>query len=565
MSFCLPKIEVEKFISALKDGRIDPAKLADMTSEERRTFFTDLVGKDDAREVNAQFESKLLLKNQQAGMINWAKSITGIKESVRRDIIYKIEKMDKVLNPKDEQSFLEDLAAKKLGTDVSFEEAQKIAEMSKQVTEAKANLTSENRLDFGAKKVALMNYVNELKLSGSETTLQGLKEDFKSAPVSTAVQGVSKLAGFAKGIKASLDDSAIFRQGWRTLFTNPSIWADNAFKSFTDIATQVGRTAADDRIMNEVKADIFSRPNSLDGTYKKMKLDIGTGEEAYPTTLPERIPLFGRLYKASEVAYQGFLYRMRADIADKLVDIAKQNGVDMTDDFQVRSMGKLINSLTGRGSLGAFEKVGKSVNTLFFSPKSVKASFDFLTLHAADKMSTFARKQAAMNLLKVASGMAVILGIAKAIQPQSVELDPRSADFGKIRIKDTRFDVSGGMGSLITLAARLLENSSKSSTSGNVSQLNSGKFGAATSQDVFFDFLSNKLSPAASVVKEIANRKDFNGNPVTVQGEASNLLMPLPVTNIQELLNNPNSAPFLISEIADSLGIVTNTYSPKKK
>jgi hypothetical protein len=561
--FCLPIEQTKKFVQALKDGVIDPAKLGDMASAERRTFFEKLVGAEDAQAVNALFESKLLLKNQQQGMINWAKQVTGIKEAVRRDIIAKIEKMEKILSPAEEKAFLQDLASTKLGTDISFEEAQKIAELSKQVTDAKVNLTEENRLDYGAKRVELENYVNELKLSNKESSVKETIGNLKKSPLQGSVQLASDIAGFAKGIKASLDNSAIFRQGWKTVFTNPTIWAKRAAESFANIAKQLGKKPSDDSVMNGIKADIYSRPNAVDGTYQKMKLDIGMGEEAFPTSLPQKIPLFGRLYKASQTAYEGFLYRMRADIADKYIKIAKENGVDLTDPLQLESIGRLTNSLTGRGNLGSFEKVGKQINTIFFSPKNVKASFDFLTLHAADKMSTFARKQAAVNLLKVVTGIAAILATAKALNPDSVELDPRSADFGKIKIGDTRFDVSGGMSSMVTLAARLIANSSKSSTTGKVTKFGEG-YKPTTRVDVFQDYFLNKLSPAASVVKELAAGKDFDGNKPTILKEAKNLLAPLPITNAVEILNAPNGANPLLTIIADALGISTNTYSKKK-
>ncbi len=571
MGFCLPIEQTKKFIQALKDGVIDPGKLATLDSAGRHEFFSKLVGEGDAREVNALFESKLLLKNQQTGMIAWAKKIAGISEATRTDIISKIGRMDRILNETDQKSFLRDLASKRLGTEVTFEEAKKITELSKLISEAKSKLDANEpigsaaRLDYGAKKVALLNYVNELKLSNTETGIKAGVKGIVKNPIRGTAEAISKLAGIAKGIKASLDDSAIFRQGWKTVFTNPKIWAENAVKSFADIAKQLGKSPLNNEVMDGIKADVYSRPNAIDNTYQKMKLDIGTGEEAYPASIPEKIPLFGRLYKASEVAYNGFLMRMRADIADKYIRIAKENGVDLTDPLQMRSIGLLTNSLTGRGSLGSFERVGKQVNTVFFSPKSAKASFDFLTLHAADNMSTFARKQAAINLLKVASGTAVIMGVAMAINPKSVELDPRSSDFGKIRIGNTRFDISGGMSSVITLAARLLTLSSKSTVTGKVTSLNSGKFGSQTGVDVFTNFLENKLSPAASVVKDLMKGQDFQGNKPTLAGETSNLLTPLPITNVQELMNTPNSANTLIAAMADALGIVTNSYAPKKK
>lgn len=558
MAFCLlPKL-VEKFKQGLKDGTIDPVKMKEMTSEERHNFLADIVGKENAKEVNALFESKLLLKDQQKGMINWAKQSLGMKAEVRKDIISRIEKMDKVLNPAEEKAFLNDLADKRLGTDVTFEEAKQLTEFSKKLVESKANLKesepagSPARLEYGANKIALQNYVKELKLSNNQTKLSAYLNPIKL---------VKEIAATSKGIKASLDNSAIFRQGWKTLFTNPQIWARNAAESFVNIAKQLGRKATDDFVMNGIKAEIASRPNAVNGTYDKMKLDIGNLEEAFPTTLPEKIPLFGRLYKASETAYTGFLYKMRADIADKMIEIAKKNGVNVGNKEELQSIGNLVNSLTGRGNLGAFEKVGKEVNTIFFSPKMLKSNIDFLTAHQFQKgVTPFVRKQAALNLLKVIAGTAVILGTAKALDPNSVELDSRSSDFGKIKVGKTRFDVSGGMSSIITLASRLVLNSSKSTKSHKIIKLNSNKFGSQTSMDVVSNFLQNKLSPVGSLIKNIANRRDFAGKKITVQGEAVNLLAPLPITNAIELLTTEGGANALIGIIADALGISTNTY-----
>lgn len=570
--FCLPKEFAGKFLSALKDGTIQPEKLINMSSEERRSFLADVVGKDDAREVNALLESKLLLQDQKRGMVSWAKKVSGITEPVRRDMIARIEKMDRILDAADQHSFLEDLAAKKLGTDITFEEAKTVASLSNKITQAKAAIKpgdpvgSPARLDFGAKYVALQNYMHELKLSNAKPTLKETLETAKTSPRRAVIDSLSKLGGVAKGLKASFDNSFGGRQGFKAIFTNPTEWARNFVQSFGYIAKQLGRSANDNTVMDAIKADIFSRPNALDGTYRNMKLDVGLDtEEAYPSALPEKIPGIGRLYKASEVAYNGMAIRLRADIADQVLKVADNNGVDLTDKLQIESLGKLVNSLTGRGHLGSLEKVGKTVNTLFFSPKSLKASFDFLTLHATDEMSAYSRMQAAKNLLKVSAGIAVIMGIAKALDPKSVETDPRSADFGKIRVGDTRFDISGGMLSIATLASRLATMSTKSSTTGKVSPLNSGKFGAQNGWDVLSTFATNKASPLAGTVLDLLKGQDHNGNKPTVVGEASNLLMPLPITNVQELMSNPNSANVLVAEMADAIGFVTNTYSPKPK
>lgn len=296
----------------------------------------------------------------------------------------------------------------------------------------------------------------------------------------------------------------------------------------------------------------------------KAKLAVGNLEEAFPTTLPEKIPLFGRAYKASEVAYTTFVQKTRADVFDKYLQIAEKSGVNTNDPKELESIGRLVNSLTGRGNIGKLEPIADSVNSVFFSPRFVKSNIDTLTqVVTGGKGSNFVRKQAAVNLVKIISGTASILAVANALKPGSVELDPRSSDFGKIRIGDTRFDVTGGSGSLLTLAARVAEQSSKSSTTGKVTVLGSGAFGAKTGLDVVTNFFENKLSPAAGIVRDILKGQDFNGNKVTASNEIKNAFTPMGVQTFMEAKSDPNSANLLATLLADGLGISANTYAPQ--
>ena len=118
-TFCLTSDKVLAFKKGLKNREIDPQKLMNMTSEERRSFIAKFVGQDNAKDVNSLFESKLLLKNQKAGMISWAKRVAGITPEVRRDLLSKIEKLDKVLDPAEQNVFLQDLASKRLGLEIT--------------------------------------------------------------------------------------------------------------------------------------------------------------------------------------------------------------------------------------------------------------------------------------------------------------------------------------------------------------------------------------------------------------------------------------------------------------
>jgi hypothetical protein len=560
VGFCLMPETREKFKRALKDGTIDPEKLSRMSSADRNELLGNIVGKNHAKAVNSLFESKILLKNQQQGYLTWAKQVSGIKPNVRRDLIKKIERMQNVLDPEEEKLFLSDLTATRLGVDVTEAEAKSIADLSKAVSDAEALRKADGsfpnkdaRMQYGYAVEDLTDYVASLKVSAEKIKPQDLIKN-----PGLIGKFTNKVAGNMKSLSASLDNSSIFRQGWKVMFTDPKIWAKNAADTFVTGAKTIGGK----NVLREVNADIISRPN-----YDRMiraKLAIKNAEEAFPESLGEKIPALGRLYKASEAAFTGFQYKNRADVFDKYLEIAKKNGVDIDDKQQLEAIGKLINSLTGRGNLGKLEPIANSVNNYFFSPRFLKANWDTLTLHSfgTEKgMTSFARKKAATNLVKIVGGTATVLVTADALLPGSVEWDPRSSDFGKIRVGDTRFDVSGGMASILTLAARVVTHSSKSASTGSITELDSGKFGSKTWDQVVLDFFTNKLSPAAGAVKKSIDGEDFNGNETNLLKEATKTLVPIGLQNANEAFSNPNAANPILTIIADGLGIGASTYS----
>lgn len=548
--FCLLPQYADDFLDKVKSGELSASKLAGMTSAERHAAFAEIVGETNAAHVNASFESKLLLQNQQRGIENWIKSAKNLTPAVERDLLTRVQRMTTVLDPGSSDAFLSDLAKQRLGFGVTMDEAAKIASLAKDAATAKADLAAGgDRMAYGRAKVAFGNYVSELK--------NGVKQPL------TVGKAIQNTASFSKAFKAAFDNSALLRQGWKNLFAHPEIWAKNAKQSFVDLVDQFGGKD----VMDEVNADIVSRPNALNGRYKKAGLALANIEEAFPTSLPEKIPVLGRVYKASEAAFTAFQYRSRADVFDKYMEIAEHSGVDLNDKAQLQSIGKLVNSLTARGDLGPAEPAANAVNAVMFSARKLKSDFDLLTAHSFQQdVTPFVRKQAAINLARVVAGTAGVMAIAHVVAPGSVEFDPRSSDFGKIKIGNTRFDVTGGIGSLATLAARLATFSSKSSATGKVSKINSGKFGSTSGTDLVYNFFENKLSPAAAIVKDLLKGKDFKGNSLTVGGELSNLVEPLPLTNAQELASDPKTttATTILAMMADWLGVATNTFDGKK-
>ncbi len=565
MAFCIPKHLVDKFLEKLKSGEIEPAKLSAMTSAERNTFFSSFLGNTNATKVNSIFESKLLLKNQQQGIINWAKQVSGMKPEVKRDLLSRVERMDKILQPKDMDSFLSDLASQRLGVDVTMEEAGKISELAKNVSEKKALINeaspirSDDRLAYGNALMAFKNYTGDLKAEAKKLTpIELLKNPMEI---------VQQLGGLTKSILASMDNSFFGRQGLVTLITKPKIWADNFKKSFGDMGKELKGIDA----ITPIKSDIYSRPNALNGKYKAMRLDIGIeSEEAFPSQLPEKIPLLGKLYKASESAYNGAALRIRADLADRLITEAESMGVDVKD--KNTGLGILINSMTGRGAAHMTPSQSKFINATVFSIRYLKSNLDILTAHVFDpKVSPFIKKKAAQNLIKLIGVIGGILGTAKLLDPESVEGDPRSSNFGKVMVgknHEIKINISGGFASIITLASRITPTMRNGKwgfwtkdRKGEYRQIGKGKFGDRDPSELIVDFMKGKVAPIARLLLDMWKGEGFGGEELTIPRTIKNLFTPLPISNIFDLTKTSagtNPLLFSILSALDLLGVNVN-------
>lgn len=412
------------------------------------------------------------------------------------------------------------------------------------------NVSQKTRQEYGQSVVDYEKYVAD-RMPG-----QSIKDIVKNPG-----KAILDVAGTTKSLRATADLSATFRQGIKLLGTGKyKIWAKSTAKQLKAAVKELGGENALDQHM----ADIYSRENFLNGNYKRMGVAVGdVVEEAFPSKALGKVPGLRRIYSASDAAYTIFNQQARADLADDLIDKAVKAGVDITKEG--KSIGALANALTSRGNLGKLEgSAADGLNKLFFSPRLLKSNIDVLGGHVVTGAggSNFVRKEAAKNLMKIAATTYAVLTIADSVRPNSVEWDPRSSNYGKIKIGNTRFDVTGGMSSLVTLGSRLVTGSTKSSTTDIMSKLNDKENDqySRSYADLLASFAENKLSPAARVLTDYATGEDFTGKKPTLGSTIRNLTVPITVDNYGELIKDPNAAPFVASIILDGLGLGANTY-----
>jgi len=603
---CLPKEKADELIQAIKDGRFDYDEMVRSGSAERAQYLEQIVGEQYAKDVNVLLERKILLKDWKAGMTRAVQSLT-IEKPVKDAYIEKIMGLEKILDKTEQNTFLTELAERKLRYGVTYAEASYITELARKVKESGEKMNEALKVgkeidpalrkQYGIDDIMLQEYVNYLKLK-PRGTKNYWKDKVTDPNKIKSIIDISKdvimiVGSTTKGAKATLDVSAVGRQGYKLMTNNPIVWAKGALtipkNMFKEIFTNKD-------VMFDIRAEIVSRDNAVNGKYQAMKADVGLrSEEAFPDSIWNKIPGMvdaaglwkgkplvvklvtwpvklgaegvTRVYKAFETAYTGTILRWRADYADLLIKQAEKNGVNMLDTKQAQPIGRVVNEMTGRGHLRMGPEASKLTNVALFSPRWWKSQVDFLTAHQFDLAgmesnpgTLFAKKKAAANLTRSVLATASILYTASQLWGEdAVETDMTSTDFGRIRINDTRFDVTAGHAAHLVLAMRVYKGQSKSATTGKITDLRANGWGRNT-VDVVEDYIEGKSSPSLRTQLEWMAGEHFNGDPVTMKSAAQNLLIPIPVTTYEELRDNPEAADLMWAMMFESLGVSTNTY-----
>jgi len=589
MAWCLTKTAEKNLREALrKDG--DPQKMVDRGTEGRLAWFTKHVGAENAERLNYLFETKMLLKSQQRGFESFVKYMGGSKE-VKRDFLTKVGRVEKALSNTEVEQYLETYVSQRLGVSVSEAEYKKIVDLSEKariVAEAYdlpkvAQLTKAEgielmkdpkknkvRLKYGDAVIALDNYATELKLAPKKASLERFKKASISEKVALTKQGAKTAIDLSKSMNASYDNSAILNQGFPVLsnLRTARIWKKNAVDTFVNIV----KTFKGKPVMDKIRADVVSRPNYINGSYKKAKLAINVTEEDFPSDLPEKlvdfgkkgkktdivtapIRLFGKGFKASNVVFSGFQLRNRVDVFDLFSAMAEKSGEG------TEGLGKFVNALTARGRLGAAEPAANIINAPFFSLRKQAAAVESLFFYQIGKQDSFTRKRGAEAAIQQIALIALILAVSKAIDPDSVEEDNTSADYGKIKVGSSRFDPTQGRAAFFVLAMRILKEKYTSSTTGNVIEINSDEYNSMAATDLIGDFTQNKFSPFLNNLIYMINRKNREGERPTITSTFIDLYAPIGAKDIPELLNDPESANFIAVTLANFFGVQTNTYS----
>ena len=341
----------------------------------------------------------------------------------------------------------------------------------------------------------------------------------------------SEVAGLPRALMATGDLSGGFRQAMPLGTRFPKLWA-NANKESV-------KWALNPKAYDTAMREIADSPN-YQTVQDLMGVDLtGVGamqDEAFiGAGIAESIPVAGIGVKAADRAYTGVLTKLRWDVANKIIDDAggpdqfMKNVEDMhgdkTKDY-MRAWGEVINTFTGRGGKkgGMLDQHMKTLSTGLFAPRLWAANVQRLNpiwYARLAKTNPQAAKLAVQSQGTFLAMAGTVLSLASVAGAQ-VGTDPRSADFGKIRVGNTRYDILGGQQQNIVQIARQFSGEKVNSETGEVSTLGEG-FGAKTRFNLFTDMLENKSNPLIGFGIKLMNTKEGDsGNPFIRQDQFGN-------------------------------------------
>lgn len=364
-------------------------------------------------------------------------------------------------------------------------------------------------------------------------------------------------------LMTSMDMSAPLRQGLVMIIHRPKQGIRAFGRMFQFFGSERMFRESVEEIARRKTAPLMKQSGLFIADITGRAVSFTKREEAYMSKFAEKIPLVGRLVRASERAYVGFLNKLRADTFDDIAGEYLKGGMTPETNPEVfRSLADFVNVATGRGGLAGLEMVGPALNGVFFSPRFMTSRLAMFNPAWYASMPPLVRKEAAKSFVKFVSTGVGILSMA-SLAGAKVEIDPRSADFAKIRIGNMRWDIWGGFQQWTRFTAQMILGETKSSVTGKIKKLEPG-FATRTRLDWIHQFAVGKLAPMPALTADLMRGQTLIGEEITLSQSAMSRLTPLYVQDIRDAIEEVGLISVPLIGGPAFFGVGTQVYGKKK-
>jgi hypothetical protein len=303
------------------------------------------------------------------------------------------------------------------------------------------------------------------------------------------------------------------------------------------------------------------------------------GEELFMSKVLQRVAPF----RMSERAFASYLNKLRIDFMENAIGqqtkhyrkVHSKPGVpqaeinrlvDESVDAMLPELGRYVNWATGRGTLPSGP--AKILSIGLFAPRLLASTFQLpFAPVAAFINADSGRKVAAATLVSkelakdTVVGLGLGIGILTALDlsgAAEVEIDPRSTDFGRIRVGNLRINMFGRFQPIARLVAQMKTGQKKSTATGLVRdqpRLETLVRGGRT-----------KLSPVGSLITDLWSGTTVIGEEMRelpIQSQLYNRLTPIFAQDLIDAVreDSPNKIPIAATGF---FGLGVTTYKTEQ-
>jgi hypothetical protein len=363
----------------------------------------------------------------------------------------------------------------------------------------------------------------------------------------------------ARNLMTTGDFSFVLRQGKLAVLSHPILAAKAFPKTFEALL-------ADEVTARAIDNQTFSHPDFPEAQKAKLHLV----EEGEKMTAQDEAVLASRFSKDLPVvrkfnqAGRVFLNKLRFDVWRAL-----RSSLDKPTEAQDKQIAQFVNEATGRGGLGPLERAAIPLGRLLFSPRYLASRIQVAVGHSMWGGDMATRRIIAKEYAKFLVGLGVYysaLNLALSGNDKKkpvVTFDPRSPDFGKVKLGNTRLDPLAGLSQVIVFGSRTATGE-RMNAAGKVLPIR-GKvpFGGQKWTDVAATFARSKLHPIPGAIVNLFDGTDLAGKEATLLNQAANMVVPLTYVDIYQALEEQDLPEGVALSLLALLGEGLQTYKPK--
>ncbi len=385
------------------------------------------------------------------------------------------------------------------------------------------------------------------QIFGKELGVELLKTRKMSDIVFDRIMSVSNIP---RVLQTMLDHSAVLRQNFILSVSHPQLTWKNigaSLKSLKDpkIAESAMKGVENNKYYDDANSILKVYRAPIEG--EKQFALLSEMEEAFQTGVTtSKNPILRKIFapaRLSERIYNLYGNLQRYSVTYKVMGDMEKAGLygQWIESAQAKNLGQLINWASGRGSLPKFlsGKGAVVMNQILYSPRYQASLLEYpymaIKLLFSKSTSRPIRLETIRQLVSSIGVGTAILAMINQSGVVSVEADPRSTDFGKIRVGNTRINFWGGFQTWARFLTQLATNERKTTTTGNIVGLNR--------EQTAIRFWRGKESPLLALIHDLFAGQTYIGEEFTTEKEfvgqqAYNRLAPLFIQDIIDAIRN---------------------------